>query len=324
MLAHAVVRDHPRHGGQLPATCGGEEARDRRDVVELMVTPDRREVREGVPDPRRLRALKHRATGHRAGLAVRLLTGEDVVAPGDVMLVHQVREVGPGVLRHAGRRVQRLVRRRHRLLDRVATTPRVTAAGTARRPLGDHEQVSRQAPGRVRLEHVVLENEVPRVRPVVRDLPLVVVAHHGRGLNAANAIGRVARAVGSLGEERATDEAVHSPVVDVPQGVRVLVRPAPVVVRSVVVRLDARVEVRIRKAHSRDAVSHRDPVRARVGAEVGVEGAVLLHDHDDVPDLVDAGRRGARVRVVREREDADRPGDDQYHGQKGPPQGGEV
>ena len=39
----------------------------------------------------------------------------------------------------------------------------------------------------------------------------------------------------------------------------------------------------------------RDSVGARIRAEVGVEGAVLLHDHDDVLDLVDVGvRRGGR------------------------------
>src|SRR5262249_13574865 len=40
--------------------------------------------------------------------------------------------------------------------------------------------------------------------------------------------------------------------------------------------------------HRRLPVLHRDAVRARVGAEVLVERAVLLHDHDDVLDLVDA------------------------------------
>ena len=33
---------------------------------------------------------------------------------------------------------------------------------------------------------------------------------------------------------------------------------------------------------------HRDPVGARERREVIVERSVLLHDHDDVPDLVDA------------------------------------
>jgi hypothetical protein len=47
---------------------------------------------------------------------------------------------------------------------------------------------------------------------------------------------------------------------------------------------------RIGQAHAR-----RDPVRAGKGPEVGIEGAVLLHDHDHVLDLVNArGNRGGR------------------------------
>src|SRR5205809_232911 len=80
--------------------------------------------------------------------------------------------------RAAGRRVRRLwpgaflrlVRRPEPVLDRVDAAHRDVATATARRPLRDHEQVLRQAPGRVLLEHVVLEHEVPRVGPVVRDL----------------------------------------------------------------------------------------------------------------------------------------------------------
>ena len=44
-----------------------------------------------------------------------------------------------------------------------------------------------------------------------------------------------------------------------------------------------------------DRVGHAgalpNPVRTGIRAEVGVEGAVLLHDHDHVPDLVDPRER---------------------------------
>ena len=55
---------------------------------------------------------------------------------------------------------------------------RVAVLRAACRPAGDEREVRRQAPGVVRLEHVVLEDEVARVVPVVRDLVPVVVAHH--------------------------------------------------------------------------------------------------------------------------------------------------
>src|SRR6185437_5517791 len=48
----------------------------------------------------------------------------------------------------------------------------------------------------------------------------------------------------------------------------------------------------VRHADRRHAVLHGDPVGVRIRAEEGVEGAVLLHDHDDVADLVDAAWRG--------------------------------
>jgi hypothetical protein len=87
------------------------------------------------------------------------------------------------------------------------------------------------------------------------------------------------------------DEAVHPPVVDVEDGEAVTVRAAVVPVTRVVERTVAPRRQRVPAADGRAAVSHRDAVRARVGPEVGVERPVLLHDHDDVPDLVDAGAR---------------------------------
>ena len=68
-----------------------------------------------------------------------------------------------------------------------------------------------------------------------------------------------------------------------------VVRTAAVDVGRVVVGLLASAG-RDRHAHRRHAVLHGDAVGARVGAEVAVEGAVLLLDDDDVLDLVDAGR----------------------------------
>ena len=67
------------------------------------------------------------------------------------------------------------------------------------------------------------------------------------------------------------------------------VRPAAVDVARIVVRVAAAAVRRIGDADRRHAVLHRDAVRARERAEVAVEGAVLLHDHDHVLDLVDAG-----------------------------------
>ena len=70
----------------------------------------------------------------------------------------------------------------------------------------------------------------------------------------------------------------------------VVVRTAAVHVGVVDVRVDARAGLRVGHAHGRLTVAHRDAVGTRERAEVRVERPVLLHDHDDVLDLVDTRR----------------------------------
>src|ERR1700727_616692 len=73
------------------------------------------------------------------------------------------------------------------------------------------------------------------------------------------------------------------------------VRTAAIDQRRVVVRAHAAARAHVHRAHGRHAVAARDAVGAREGPEVAVERTVLLHDHDEVLDLVDPGRelRGA-------------------------------
>jgi hypothetical protein len=158
--------------------------------------------------------------------------------------------------------------------------------------------VRRQAPRRVGLEHVVLQDVVAGVRPVVGDLSPVVVAHDVGPLlmQAVGGTERVVRAAADTEQAGAllADEAVHPAVVDVSDGIDMVVRAAAVPVLRVVERPDATVRGRIRQANRRDTVAHRDSVGARIRTKVRVEGTVLLHDHDDVPDLVDAGNARSR------------------------------
>jgi hypothetical protein len=100
-------------------------------------------------------------------------------------------------------------------------------------------------------------------------------------------------------------EAVHLPVIDVADRVDRVVRAARVAIGGVVVRLDADVRLRVGVADGRHAVLHRDPVSAGERAEVGVEGAVLHHDHD-VADLVNPPRSG-RARLMSMARDLGRP-----------------
>ena len=136
---------------------------------------------------------------------------------------------------------------------------------------------------------MVLQDEVLGVGPVVRDVTLGVVAHHVRGSRiGAGRIGGIQATLASrLG---LADEAVHLPAVDVGQGVDGGVRPAAVDIGVVDIGGDAGSGGGVVHAHGRPAVLHGDAVGPRKGCEVRVEGPVLLHDHDDVLDLVHAGR----------------------------------
>jgi hypothetical protein len=226
---------------------------------------------------------------HAVVLAVGLPTPEEVVAPRHVVAVQQIGEIGPRVVGLAVRRVLRLVRRRERVLQRVHAARGVMRPVAAGRPLRDQVQLRGQAPRRDRLEQVVPQHEVARVGPVVRDLALVVVAHHVRLRGRERAERRVGRghAAGDAAGPRLADEAVHLAAVHVAHGVQVLVRAAAVPVARVVVRVDADMRARVGHADREAAVAPRQPVGSRVRPEIGVERAVLLHDHDHVADLVD-------------------------------------
>ncbi len=132
---------------------------------------------------------------------------------------------------------------------------------------------------------MVLQHELLSVVPVIGDLAGVVVAHDV-GLPDFAAVGRVGvfavlgRAL-SLG-----DEAIHLAAIDVRRGVTLAVRPAPVEIGGVVVRRDALPRGGIVHAHRGHAILHGDAICTRKGAEVAVEGAVLLHDHNDMLDLM--------------------------------------
>jgi len=142
---------------------------------------------------------------------------------------------------------------------------------------------------------VVLQDEVIGVDPVVGDVTRVVVAHHvGRRAVATGRVGRVQAAPPA--RRRPCDKPAHRPAGDVGAGVGAEVRAAAIAIVAVVVGFDALLILGGGIADDGRAVRHGDAVGAGVGPEVAVERAVLLHDHDDVLDLVDALIDGA-VRV---------------------------
>jgi len=121
---------------------------------------------------------------------------------------------------------------------------------------------------------VILKHEVAGVHPVVRDVAADVIAHH---VGMARVI-RPAQILVGHG-----DEAVHLPARYVAQEGGLVVRVVSVAVMVVDPRLSTASVTRVRQARTSG-----NAVRAGEGPEIGVERPVLLHDHDDVLDLVNA------------------------------------
>src|SRR5689334_11785295 len=148
-----------------------------------------------------------------------------------------------------------------------------------------------QTPRGIGLEHPILQYEILCVGPVIRDLARIVPAHHIRRLafDAARGIGVL---TGFLRIAESCDETVHLAAINIAHGCRRRVRAARINIIWVVVWFDTGIGLRVIATDLRRAVLHRNAIRARVGAEVLVEGTVLLHNDNDMFDL------GARSQQV--------------------------
>ena len=100
--------------------------------------------------------------------------------------------------------------------------------------------MGRQAPGRIGLEHVVLEYEMLRVGPVVGYFAVIVVAHSLRV--GGDAVLRIERVVTTLAS---ADETVHLPVIVVAVEGDRIVRAAVIDIVRVVIRAHAPVAQRV-------------------------------------------------------------------------------
>ncbi len=290
MLARADERHDPGHRRERPRRRGLEVVGVGPDVAELMVLLHGAEPRDRELIGRGVAALPRRAREADAGLLTH------VVGPGHTVLVEQVRDVGPcvrgGVAAVGPPSVAGVVQVRR-------TAHRVMEIRTIRRPGGGQEQVRGQRPRVARREHPVLQDELIRIGPVVRDLG-AGVEPHDVGLARRTALGLSTRADVRMTLARVAapahglDEAVHLTPVNVAHRCGVIVGAPRVEVRRRVIRARASLEDGIRETDVPPAVGPRDAVGARIRPEVVVERAVLLHDDDDVIDRLDAGRRRGR------------------------------
>ena len=165
----------------------------------------------------------------------------------------------------------------------VMAAPRLVASGAVSRPKRDQKQVRIEASGALWLEHVILEDKIPRICPVIRYVAASVVPDDvvGRGHYPALAACHVSFLRG--------DEPVHLAAGDVGLVSRRAVGPAVVVVMTVTEGAMAPMSLGIRYARHPPRVVRETPdtVGMGISAEVVVEGAVLLHDDHDMADLVD-------------------------------------
>ena len=251
------------------------------------------------------RVLRHGRAEHLVVRTVGLPAAVDVVAPTDAVLVQEVGDVCPRIVRGLAGRVAGPSRRRARSLHGRVAAHRDALASAARRPAGDEVEVLGQAPGRIGLEHVVLEHEVAGVIPVVGDLAPVVVSHDVRPLRQVGAarIVEVELAIVDAAAFGLPDEAVHLAAVDVGYGVAVSMRPTRIAGGCIEIGALTVVAPGVGDARHCAGMSGEagDPVGSWIRGEVGVERPVLLHDDHDVPDLVDSGRRPVRQRPAHRR-----------------------
>src|SRR5437667_4547071 len=136
---------------------------------------------------------------------------------------------------------------------------------------------------------MVLQHEGPGIRPVVGNVVSIVVAQHVGWLVLGRA-GGIVRILARLDTSQLllADEAIHFALVDITRGIRCMVRAAVVEVVTVVERPDAVPGFGVGHADRGHPVLHGDAVGAGIGAKVTVERAILLHNKDDVLDLVNA------------------------------------
>src|SRR5205085_9396737 len=126
--------------------------------------------------------------------------------------------------------VARRARADHRDVATVVARARFVVLCAGRGPSGNLEEMCREAPRRGRLEHVVLQDEVARVAPVVRDVTLGVVAED---IDRPGTARRIERRAALLALPGRLQEAIHLAAVYVGCGCRRVVSTATVVVMMI-------------------------------------------------------------------------------------------
>src|SRR5215212_3450891 len=146
--------------------------------------------------------------------------------------------------------------------------------------------MGRQAPRKGGREHVILEDKLLSIGPVIGDLPRVVKTHDIWGC-----IRRTKKCVLCCTTARTRlssgNKAVHLAAVDVCRTCGGAVRSAAVDQRRIMVRLIAATSAGVRHTNGELTIFCAwQALGTRVGVKVAIKRTILLHAHDDVCNLL--------------------------------------
>ena len=113
-----------------------------------------------------------------------------------------------------------------------------------------------------------------------------VVVSHGIAAAGRTARGVGIRAAAPAASLRGARKAVHLAAIDVFDECLRVVGAAKIDVARIVIGPGARIRLQIRQANGEVSVARRYPVGSRERSEVRIERSILLHDDDDVLDLM--------------------------------------
>src|SRR6266853_2774684 len=145
--------------------------------------------------------------------------------------------------------------------------------------------MGRETPRGIWLKHMVLQDEVLCIVPVIWNLTRIMVAHHIRSsCDITCWIIQVFTTL--LCVFRFSNEAVHLAAVDIVSSINNTVRSTMVQIVWVIIGLHALVCPGINCAHRWYTILHGNTIRSRIGSKVGVKRAILLHDDHNMLNLL--------------------------------------
>jgi hypothetical protein len=125
------------------------------------------------------------------------------------------------------------------------------------------------------------------IGPVIRYLPIIVVAHNIWRCGAVTDSADVICSTATVMELSRSDETIHLPAVDVSCSCGSIVVGATVDQLWIMVRFLATTGAGVGYTNSELAVlCARQTVCTRVGAKIAIKGVILLHDHDYMLNLI--------------------------------------